>query len=275
LPVAGRRRRAVLVSLLGTILLATAFGPTTSLGHSPGIDRFLYALGEVESGGRYGAENASSGAYGKYQIMPSSWRAWAKAFLGNADAEPTPDNQETVARAKVHRLYHGLDSWRRVAYWWLTGSSRTTGWTVYATSYVNKVMAVYAGAEVAAGPRETRFSERDPAIEYTGTWLVARYRSYAGRAAKQASDRGETATFTFTGTRVSWRGPKGPTRGRARVYIDGEYVRTVSAYSRRFQPKTVLFSMRWSEAATRVLTIKVLGSRGHPVISFDEFVVRD
>ena len=275
MPVSGRRRRAVLVSLLGTILLATALGPATSLGHSPQLERFLYALGEVESGGRYGAENASSGAYGKYQIMPSSWRAWAQAYLGDADAEPTPDNQETVARAKVHRLFHGLDSWRRVAYWWLTGSSRTSGWTLYATRYVNRVMAVYAGAAIAAGPVGTRFSERNPAIVYAGDWLVAGYRTYAGRAAKQSSERDDTATFTFTGTRVSWWGPKGPTRGRARAYIDGTYVRTVSTYSKRFRPRTVIFSMYWDEPATRVLTVKVLGTQGRPVVSIDEFVVRD
>ena len=40
-------------------------------------------------------------------------------------------------------LYRWLGSWRRVAYWWLTGSSRTYGWSTYATRYVNKVMKLY------------------------------------------------------------------------------------------------------------------------------------
>jgi hypothetical protein len=128
--------------MLATVLVATVLAPVSTLAHAPGIDRFLYALGQVESGGRYTALNSVSGVYGKYQIMPSSWRAWAKLYLGDVDAEPTPDNQETVARAKVHSLYHGLDSWRRVAYWWLTGSSQTSGWSTYATRYVNKVMII-------------------------------------------------------------------------------------------------------------------------------------
>ena len=50
----------------------------------PGINRFLYALGQVESGGSYTARNPSSGAYGKYQIMPSNWPAWAKLYVGSS-----------------------------------------------------------------------------------------------------------------------------------------------------------------------------------------------
>ena len=102
----------------------------------------MYAIGQVESGGNYSARNATSGAYGKYQIMPSNWPSWAGRYLGNASAKPTPANQEIVAAGKFRALYSRLGSWRRVAYWWLTGSSRTTGWSTYATRYVDKVMTL-------------------------------------------------------------------------------------------------------------------------------------
>ena len=52
-----------------------------------------------------------SGAYGKYQIMPASWAAWAKHYLGSSTAPQTPANQETVAHRKVTALYNWLDSW--------------------------------------------------------------------------------------------------------------------------------------------------------------------
>ena len=58
--------------------------------------------------------------------MPSNWPSWAQRYLGNANAKQTPANQEKVAAGKFRSLYRGLDSWRRVAYWWLTGSSRTS-----------------------------------------------------------------------------------------------------------------------------------------------------
>ena len=69
-------------------------------GRSPGLARFMTAIGRVESGGRYTARNARTGAYGKYQIIPSSWRGWARLYLHNANARKTPANQEKVAAAK-------------------------------------------------------------------------------------------------------------------------------------------------------------------------------
>src|SRR4029078_7070431 len=83
---------------------------------------FLYALGQVESGGSYTARNTSSGAYGKYQILPSSWAAWARSSLASSTAPQTPSNQEIVAHRKATALFVWLDSWPAVAHWWLTGS---------------------------------------------------------------------------------------------------------------------------------------------------------
>ena len=60
----------------------------------------LAGVGRFESGGSYTAEHPVTGAYGKYQIMPSNWAAWAKE-AGLADgAKQTAENQETVAQFK-------------------------------------------------------------------------------------------------------------------------------------------------------------------------------
>ena len=59
----------------------TVAGPQIALAKNPpGLGKFMNAIGQVESGGRYDARNKSSGAYGKYQIMPSNWPAWAKTL---------------------------------------------------------------------------------------------------------------------------------------------------------------------------------------------------
>ena len=81
------------------------------------IEQFMTGLACIESSGRYAAVNAESGAIGKYQIMPRNWRTWAGRFLDDPGAQPTPENQELVARVRIERLHHRLDSWRRVAYW--------------------------------------------------------------------------------------------------------------------------------------------------------------
>lgn len=153
------RRRAALATLLalavvgsGQLVIPAAAGPRTEPRIA--IDDFMTGLACVESGGRYGAENPSSGAYGKYQIMPRNWTVWAGRYLGDRRAEPTPENQERVARARIERLFDDRGGWRRVAYWWLTGGTETNEarWTTKARGYVEGVMAYAHAAASGDGP---------------------------------------------------------------------------------------------------------------------------
>jgi len=145
--VSSGRLGAVVVAILSATLVLALIGPAVTAAKPPaGLGRFMHAMGEVESGGNYAARNSRSGAYGKYQILPSNWPSWASQYLGNGRAKPTPTNQDKVAAGKFTSLYRSLDSWRRVAYWWLTGSKRTTGWSSYAKRYVARVMRLYAKA---------------------------------------------------------------------------------------------------------------------------------
>jgi Transglycosylase-like domain len=274
LPVRSGRARAAIVALLATVMLVTIQAPPSTEAHAPGIDRFLYALGQVESGGNYYARNSTSGAYGKYQIMPANWPPWALRYIGDSTARQTPRNQEIVARGKVHDLYHWLGSWRRVAYWWLTGSSRTSGWSTYATRYVAKVISIYKGTEIVAssGPFR-RYSENSSRIAYTGRWVRAEHESYRGDAVRQAKRKGQTATFAFNGSQVAWNGPKGPTRGKARIYVDGQHVKTVDLYARRFSARNRIFTKAFAAAGAHTLVIEVLGTSGRPVVAIDEILV--
>ena len=273
------RRSAVLVAALATILVLTASGSAVFAAKSPpGLARFMSAVARVESGGSYTARNSTSGAYGKYQIMPSNWPAWARQYLGNANARQTPANQEKVAAGKMTSLYRWLGSWPRVAYWWLTGSSRTSGWSSYARRYVAKVMRYYRAAGGTTAPtakaevRRTA-NERSKAIEYTGTWRRARHGGYGGDAVAYARSAGASATFTFTGRKVTWNGPTGPTRGQAKVYVDGEYVKTVNTYGRSFDARATLFRTGWKSSGTHTLKIVVVGTKGHSMVAIDDFVV--
>ena len=155
----------------------------------PQLDRFMQAVAQVESHGSPTALNAKSGAYGRYQIMPDNWRAWARRYLGNANAKPTLANQERVARAKMAELYRWLGSWERVSYWWLTGSSQTTAWSNAARQYVARVMAIFGGIESTTPSVETlrHYSERSSTITYAGAWHVARASGYVGGRVTYAS----------------------------------------------------------------------------------------
>lgn len=111
-------------------------------------------------------------------------------------------------------------------------------------------------------------------LSYTGRWGSAASSGYLGGRAKYSTQRGATATFRFTGTAVSWIGPTGPTRGSAKVYINGVYRKTVSLYSRSFAARRTVFSLSFSTQKARTLKIVVVGTRGHPMVAIDALRVR-
>ena len=295
--VAGRRRAVFAALVVSAIVLSVIPFVAHSATEPPGINRFLFALGQVESGGNYTARNPSSGAYGKYQILPSNWPVWAKLYVGSSSAAWTPVNQEKVARGKVTALWSWLDTWPGVAHWWLTGSGDTNRlhWSSYARYYVDKIMKIYgsvsdvtAADDVMAAPPKPpvgaattgrqvaatstrRIGETNIGIAYTGRWRDARHLGYAGQNVLYAETNGATATYPFYANSVAWIGPVGPTRGKARISIDGKVVATVDLRRSRFDPRATIFHRSWKHVANHTLTITVIGSN-RPV-AIDEFVI--
>lgn len=270
------RQTAVLVAALAAVLVVDIAGaPVTLAIDPPQLDRFMTAVGQVESHGNHTARNMKSGAYGRYQIMPDNWRAWAGRYLGNADAKPTPFNQERVARAKMASLYRWLGTWRRVSYWWLTGSSQTSAWSQAASQYVARVMAVFGGVETSEPAEEAarHYSERSSTISYTGLWQAASFPGYAGGRVRYATSAGDTAAITFSGSRIAWYGPVGPTRGMARIIVDGVAQKTVDLTRSSFLPRALLYSRSWKTAGRHTVVIEVLATRGHRLVAIDELVV--
>ncbi len=286
MPEANGRRRAVPAAFLTAVLLVSIVPAVANTATPPaGLENFLDALGQVETGGRYDARNPTSGAYGKYQIIPSNWAAWAKSYLGSSTAPQTPANQEIVAHRKVTALYVWLDSWPAVAHWWLTGSGERNSslWSSFSRTYVNRVMAVMkAGPGIRSASaaarsirwldaKDTRLGETAAAIVYRGGWATARYSAYSGRQVKYATKVGASATLTFTGAGIAWIGPVGPTRGTARVYIDGKFVAAINLKKSTFHARTLLFSKAFPAGGQHTIRISV-SSTGRPV-AIDELIV--
>ena len=267
--VAGRRRAVFVALTIAAIVLSVIPFAAHSATAPPGINRFLYALGQVESGGSYTARNPSSGAYGKYQILPSNWPAWAKLYVGSSTAPWTPLNQETVARGKVTALWNWLDTWPNVAHWWLTGSGDTNRahWSSYSTYYVAKLMKIYGrrvrrdrrrgrhGSPAEASGRQSGHVRTTTAATTTRrigeTQRRDRLRRPLARRALQRLRRqarsstrrraGATATYPFYGKSVAWIGPVGPTRGKAQVAIDGKARRDGRPPTEPVQARVTLF----------------------------------
>lgn len=287
--VAGRLRAAASALIAGALLVALVGPATTQAVDPPNIDRFMAALGAVESNGRYDAVNSTSGAIGKYQVMPSNWRAWSLKYLGDANAAPTADNQDTVVRRKLSALYAWLGDWASVAHWWLTGDGDTNPnhWSDFSRRYVNRILALMGEPPLprrlsapanpvtatAPGAPERVFDESSREINFSGGWGEAAFARYNGGQVRYAIEGGATAWFTFTGSSITWIGPKGPTRGQARVYVDEALVATVDVYASRYQARSEIFSMSFDRRGTRTITIEVVGTPGRETIALDEFVV--
>jgi hypothetical protein len=256
------RRRAVIVALSATLFVALVLPEQLFARDPKGLGRFMQAVAQVESGGRYDARNSHTRAHGKYQIMPASWKAWAKLYLGDAGARRTPRNQERVAHAKFKALKRWLGGWQYVAHWWLTGSGDKTSshWSASSRRYVRRVMAIYHDPRHAS--TASALGDGSPQIGYRGGWSTARFGSYSGDTVRYATRSGARASVTLSGKSVSWIGPKGPTRGRAKVYIDGKLARIVNLRAGAFDARSVLFTKGWARAGTHRLTIVVTGNRG-------------
>ncbi|MGH8689088.1 MAG: hypothetical protein ACREVQ_15395, partial [Burkholderiales bacterium] len=102
--------------------------------------------------------------------------------------------------------------------------------------------------------------ETDAGIAYSGNWSPDnRDKAYAQGASAESDTTGATATFTFSGTGVSWIGARGPQTGTARVYLDGTAVADVDTYATTEGPQHTDFSVSGLARGTHTLAIEVTG----------------
>ena len=130
-----------------------------------------------------------------------------------------------------------------------------------------------AAATATTYPASSTYQETSSSISYSGSWASASYSGYLGGRAKYSRQKGAAAGFRFTGVGVSWISSVGPTRGYARVYVNGIYVKTVNLYSRTFVARKTVFSITYAAQAPRTLRIVVAGTPGHPMVAVDALVV--
>jgi hypothetical protein len=76
--------------------------------------------------------------------------------------------------------------------------------------------------------------------------------AYRGRWRQQHT----VARLAFRGRGVAWVSRTGPTGGRARVFVDGRYARTVSLHSAVAGGRTVVFSKSWRRSGRHRIVIR-------------------
>ena len=107
-----------------------------------------------------------------------------------------------------------------------------------------------------------RHEESHAAVAYTGTsWSPNGLPGHSGGSARLAVNAGARATFTFTGTGVSWIGYRDRWSGIARVFVDGALAATVDTYVAVDQAQAALFTRSGLSPGTHTIAIEATGQR--------------
>jgi parallel beta-helix repeat protein len=106
-----------------------------------------------------------------------------------------------------------------------------------------------------------------------GTWRRIASGGALGGSVRYATSANAAATIRFTGRAVAWVSPVGPTRGSAKVYLDGAYRTTISLHRTSFAARRLVYRASWSVSGTHVLKIVAVGTAGHARIDVDAFAI--
>jgi hypothetical protein len=123
----------------------------------------------------------------------------------------------------------------------------------------------------------SRLQETDPSVSFTPGWvqdnavvtLVPGFttgltqgrslRAWSAGTAAVSTTPGAQATFSFTGTGISWIGARGSQSGIARVFLDGVFVTEVDLYSSTEQIQAEVFAATGLADSSHTLTIEGTG----------------
>ena len=143
----------------------------------------------------------------------------------------------------------------------LTASARDIAGKVVTSVLVNVTVA---NAPLPPGPPVVgRVEETDPAVSFSGTWtqLSPYYFAWSGGNAVQSTVPGAIASFTFTGTSVTWIGNRNGSSGIGIVKVDGVLVSEVDLYARTEEIHTPASTVNGLGAGRHTLTIEVADHR--------------
>ncbi len=130
------------------------------------------AIRAKESGGNFNARGAS-GEYGAYQYMPDTWKGGAQKYLGDANAQLTPENQNKVAYSQIKEWKDQGYNPGQIASMWNSGKPDPTGnvgvnskGVAYDTpAYVNGVYNEYQKVKQSQPQPQQVSSQVEPVVQ--------------------------------------------------------------------------------------------------------------
>jgi subtilisin family serine protease len=117
------------------------------------------------------------------------------------------------------------------------------------------------------------YQEGTSLAKYSGTWTTTSSSTASGGKLRTSTQANAYVEFKRAAMATAIVGRRGPTSGKAKVYVDGVLVSTIDLYHATAQSRVVLFSRAWSTVATHTIRVVVLGTAGRPRIDIDGFAI--
>jgi hypothetical protein len=143
------------------------------------------------------------------------------------------------------------------------GLQASAGYPVeYSDVYLMAVQSGNSGNSGTTGSTQTgtAFEQNSAAVSYSGPWYDNAATGHSGASARLAMDAGSRATFSFSGTAVSWVGYRDEWSGIANIYLDGQFKGSVDTFASPAQFQSILFTQSGLTQGAHTLTIEATGA---------------
>lgn len=108
---------------------------------------------------------------------------------------------------------------------------------------------------------------------WSSGWTRTRSSGAWGGYTRYGSRRGASVSMSFSGRSIALVSPRSSGRGSANVYLDGALVATVRLYASPTGARRIVFTKSWATSGSHRITIKLLGTAGHPRFDVDAFAI--
>jgi hypothetical protein len=199
----------------------------------------------------------------------------------------------SAGRIMARLAWSGSDATSGIARYELQQSTDAGAWSTVSTSltsptvdrllapshrYTFRVRAIDKAGNAGtwmAGPTASlsQLSEKSSSIKFSSSWHQTYSSVFWGGGAKKSTTAGAKATVTFTGRTIAFVSRLGPTKGRARIYVDGALVKTVDLYASTYKSERVVWARTFASTGKHTVSVVVYRIATRPRVDIDAFVI--
>ena len=184
------------------------------------------------------------------------------------------DTDSGIAAQEV-QIRRGTGAWTKLPV--LSTSRSVATWLTPGSAYAIRTRATdragNVGSWASTTVQSTLRQENSTVWSWTSGWTRSTATGASGGSTRWATRTGASGTITVNGRSIALVAPRSTTGGSAQVSIDGVPVGSFRLDTSPIGARRVVFVQSWPVVGTHRVTIKVLGTNGHPRIDVDAVVI--